>query len=431
MSSPIRTVRKIAGNLKKARADHVTRHRPTGFRFAIADDVRFLNPQDWDAAAGGGGFLMSRPYQQLLADHGPENLSPRYALIYRDEKPVAAVAAQIVTIEGNRLVKSQPATAARGKEETKKSLLKRALAPLGKKAVASLEERVLICGNLLSWGRHGVAFADGESPAELWPAVTEALYRIRRGEKLLGDTALLVIKDLSPADLPDAEVLKTYSYRPADTDPDMVLEVAPEWKNHGDYLASLDRKYRKSVTQIFTEAEKAGVTLEQVDDVAAHGEALHALYLQVHLGATVRPVTLTPSFLPELARTAGAGFRCTVARREGRIVGFITTLKDGDTAIGYYIGYDRETAAQGVPLYLRLLHRTIEDTIALGCKRLSLGRTALEPKARLGAKPVPLHLWTRHRVPALNLVLRRLLSAVPHDEAPERNPFKKGQAAEG
>ncbi|HEY6169110.1 MAG TPA: hypothetical protein VI454_13795 [Verrucomicrobiae bacterium] len=57
-------------------------------------------------------------------------------------------------------------------------------------------------------------------------------------------------------------------------------------------------------------------------------------------------------------------------------------------------------------------------------QRISFGRTALEPKAALCAKPEPMSVWLRHRVPASNWMLRGLLGAVPHDEAPERNPFK-------
>ena len=52
------------------------------------------------------------------------------------------------------------------------------------------------------------------------------------------------------------------------------------------------------------------------------------------------------------------------------------------------------------------------------------GRTALEPKAALGAKPEAMSVWVRHRVPAFNWLLRGVLGAVPHAEAPERNPFK-------
>jgi len=33
-------------------------------------------------------------------------------------------------------------------------------------------------------------------------------------------------------------------------------------------------------------------------------------------------------------------------------------------------------------------------------------------------------VWLRHRVPALNWVLRGLLGGMPHAEAPEQNPFK-------
>jgi hypothetical protein len=75
-------------------------------------------------------------------------------------------------------------------------------------------------------------------------------------------------------------------------------------------------------------------------------------------------------------------------------------------------------------LYLRLLHAPIADAIDWRCARLSLGRTALEPKAGLGARPEPMAIWLRHRVPAINWMLRGVLGAVPHAEAPERNPFK-------
>jgi hypothetical protein len=132
-----------------------------------------------------------------------------------------------------------------------------------------------------------------------------------------------------------------------------------------------------------------------------------------------------------MARALGDDFRCTAVRRGDEILGFVTSLRDGPTAIAYYIGFDRAAAAEGVPIYLRLLHATIGDAITWGCQRLSLGRTALEPKAALGAKPEPMTVWLRHRVPALNWLMRGVLGAVPHDEAPERNPFKSvGVAAE-
>ena len=56
-----------------------------------------------------------------------------------------------------------------------------------------------------------------------------------------------------------------------------------------------------------------------------------------------------------------------------------------------------------------------------------MGRTALEPKANLGAQGVPLTCYVRHRVPAMNAVVQALLRVAPAaDLPPERKPFKAG-----
>jgi len=137
-------------------------------------------------------------------------------------------------------------------------------------------------------------------------------------------------------------------------------------------------------------------------------------------------MTISPEWIPALATRFGEGFRTSVIRAKGGgpLLGFITTLKDGDGAIGYYVGYDRKTA-ESAPLYLRLLYRLVEDAIAMRAQWVSLGRTALAPKAKLGAKPEATVCHLRHRVQATNLLVKGLLQILPSpDEAPERNPFK-------
>ncbi|MEO6184599.1 MAG: GNAT family N-acetyltransferase, partial [Verrucomicrobiota bacterium] len=218
--------------------------------------------------------------------------------------------------------------------------------------------------------------------------------------------------------------LRRFSYRPLETEPIMVLTVHPAWRTYDDYLAALDAKYRRNAKDQLRKLAAANCTVESLTDLASHSSRLHELYLAVHNNASVRLVTLVKSYLPQMAVALGNDFRCTVVRRGDKILGFVTTLRDGATAIAYYVGFDRAAAAEGLPIYLRLLHATIADAISWGCKRLSLGRTALEPKAALGAKPEVMSVWLRHRIPAMNWTLRGVLGAVTHDEAPERNPFK-------
>jgi hypothetical protein len=395
---------KIVRKILEKVSNHRLRHRPTGFGFALADQISFLDGTRWDRAAAGASIFLGRDYLGALEASRPENLAPRYALISRGSEPVAAVVAQVVGAEGRQWMKGEP----RG---------------LAKKVVAGLKARLLVCGNLLSWGCHGVAFAPGEDRSALWPAVAEALYRIRRADHLLGETDLILVKDLPDSEAPAAEALRPYSYRPLETDPDMILEIPGSWKKYEDYLAGLTSSYRQSAKKIGKEIDKSGCRVERLADLAPHADRLHALYLQVHENAAVRPVTLAPGYLPAMARALGDRFRCAAVRRGEEILGFVVTLKDGDLGVGYYLGFDRAAAAE-IPLYLRLLHAVVEDAIAMGCRRLSLGRTALDPKARLGARPNPMRVWVRHTHPWLNVILRGLLGAVPHDEAPERNPFK-------
>lgn len=408
--------------LADAKIAHKERHTPTGFGFAIADSIHFLDAAQWQQATADASVLMSAKYLRALESAPPANIRQRYALIYRDNAPVAAVVAQVVDVSGEKVAASTAVLGDPARSKLAKAV-QSASAKLRAKAVGKVRVRLLVCGNLLCWGQHGIAIAPGVAAADIYPAVAEALYRIRRAERLAGQTDFVLVKDFTAVGMDESQRLARFSYKPLETDPDMVLELADGWRSYDDYLASLTPKYRKTVKQIFKDVDAAGCRVESLTDIASEARDLHALYLQVHERAVVRPVTLSPKYLTALASAFGDDFRCSVIRRGDELLGFVTTLKDGDTAIGYTIGFDTAANAEA-PLYFRLLNVVVADAIELGCKRISYGRTALEPKARLGAKPVPLNLWVRHRVPVANVLLQSLLNTVQHDEAPDRNPFK-------
>jgi hypothetical protein len=420
-SNPKHALRRLNQQLRDLRARHAERHRPTGLGFAFADRVDYLDPQRWDAVTAEAGFFLRRDVLRVIEDHGPENIQPRYVMIFHGAEPIAAIAAQVVTITGERLRRERAVS----KANPKGGVLRQLIAPVVRAAGDGLCERMLVAGNLLSWGFHGIAFAPNCDVGEVWPGVAEALYRLRRAERLTGGADFTMVKDITSGQAA-VEALRRFSYRAFETEPNMVLHLDPAWRTHDDYLAALDSKYRKKVKDQAKKLAAAGCTIESLDasGVAAEAARLHELYLAVQANASVRLVTIRPSYFPALARAAGDDFRCTVIRRGSEIIGFVTSVRDGEAAVGYYIGFNRAAAAEGIPIYLQLLHATISDAIGWRSRRLSLGRTALEPKAGRGAKPEPMTVWLRHRVPAMNWILRALLDAVPHAEPPERNPFK-------
>jgi hypothetical protein len=414
-------LRKLVSTIRDATARHKDRHTPSGFGFVFADRIGYLDGARWDQVVDGQSIFLRRSYLRHVELHGPSNIQPRYVLMFREDEPVAAIAAQMVTVSGDRLhnYSAEPTGGLK--------LVKKAVAPARSRAVKQLQENILVAGNLLSWGFHGIAFANGQNPCELWPGVADALYRIRRANRIHNQTDFVMVKDITPAQS-GLNILERWSYRPLETEPNMVLQIDPAWKTYDDYLAALDSKYRKNSKDQIKKLTTAGCVIEPLTAVHVHSRRLHELYNNVIGNADVRLVNVPENYFAGLQSAFGPDFACNVIRRGEEILGFVTVIRDGETAIGYYIGFDRE-AAGGLPIYLRLLHSTIADAIRWGCALLSLGRTALEPKAALGAKPEPMSVYLRHRVPAMNWIIRAMLAVVPHAEPPERSPFKQSANA--
>jgi hypothetical protein len=382
----------------------------------------------WKSLTGTGSLFRQESFLRAVERAGPTNLRPRYATALRDGQPVLAVATQLIELTGEQLLsfvdpletsaQSSGPSATPFRSATVEQALNVAISLLGKRG-----SRVLVCGSALSCGPHGVAFAEGEEPAALWHALVEALERIRDAEDLSGATDALLIKDV-PTDLQATrELLLADGYRPIDNEPNMVLRLDPSWRTHRDYLSSMASKYRRAAEKVLDRVEAAGIRAESLEDISGCIDSLHPLYLHVQRRARLRPFILPPEFLPALATALGCGFRCVVLREgAGRPTGFVTVIRDGSTAVGYIMGYDPEVN-RTVPVYFRLLHAVVEEALRMGCKRVSFGRTALDPKARLGAEPIPLSVWARHQQPSLHEAIASWLPDCLFERVPTRRPF--------
>lgn len=408
--STLRKLKPTVASPATLKKRHAARRQVSGLHFALADRIDALHPAHWDALAAQTVFL-SRDYLRVLEAHAPGNVQPRYVLALDEGRPVAAMLFQRVSVTGDRLRKPS-----HGSDKSTR---------LVDKPLAGLQQHLLVCGNLLVWGARAVAFAPDVDEAQLWHGVGEAMYRLRRADKLLGESDVVMVKDYAADRELTRESLRLLGYRSVETEPDMVLTLQPGWKTYDDYLASLTSGYRSGAKKLAKDCAAAGITLRTASEgeMLERQDELHGLYEQVHQAQGLRLASLSPGYLPAMAQALGDRFACRVAERDGRWLGFVTSVNDGETALGYYIGYDRAANADA-PIYLALLQSTVEDAITFGARRLSLGRTALEPKAKMGCKPEPLACAVRHRVSALNWIVSALTRTASHDEPPERSPFK-------
>jgi hypothetical protein len=389
--------------------------------YALADSIDALNSDAWQRTTAQSGFFFSREYLRMLESVSPDNIDLRYALISGENNtPIAAVVMQLVRIGIDQVGAKKGVTSG----DTVKKSAKRLLAPITEKIADRAAQTVLVCGNMLTYGQHGVAFASGVDQSQAWHAVAEVLYRTRQAERIAGRTDFILIKDMHAPFVQSAKRLEQLSYRYIETEPNMVLKLDAAWKTYDDYLGGLASKYRANVKNgVLKPIEAAGCVIERVSDVTAIAARIHALYRSVQANAQIRPFLLPESYFPTLLTTAGERLRFSLLKRDDEILGFLVSLADGETAIAYHIGFDRD-AAENLPIYLRLLHAGVEDALSMGCKRISYGRTALAPKAALGAKPEAFGVLVRHRQPVLNKLIKGMLLSIEHEDAPERNPFK-------
>lgn len=203
----------------------------------------------------------------------------------------------------------------------------------------------------------------------------------------------------------------------------MQLVLGQRWPTFEAYLASLTSKPRNSVRRTLREVEQAGYACRPLS-LEALSEAeprIDDLYAQVWANADLRPVRLSGRFFVELKRHLGDACKVMALERAGRIDAFAVALRNQRTATAYYLGFERSVEA---PLYLRLLLAMIETGISWCVDSISLGRTAEEPKARLGAEAVNGFIWAKHRTPPLNWAVGAVLGSLATPAAPNHRVFR-------
>src|SRR5271157_38407 len=450
------------------------------FRFALADSIAFLNPDHWDRVAARSGLFLSRPFLRLLEQHLPGNLSTHYAIVYAGGRPVATVVAQslairVADLSPGSLPEMTPGFWHSLGEASQRSIsrvhkrvllydnlllwpfreeavpavapgelwrdvaldlwhrfrhLLKAAERAAELPVAWVHLRFLVCGNLLSTGPHGVAFAEDEEPARLWPAVVEALYRVRRSSTIFGESDMVMIKDLTDEQGGAGAALRNSNFRRYETEPNMVLQLKPSWASFDDCLNDMKSGYRSRIRKTLQTLDESGIVLERLDpeQVEARAAEIYGLYHQDHDRKKLRLATIGEKWIPALARQYQNDFRTVVARPKegGKILGFVTLVRDKESAFGYYAGFDKAGAARGLPLYVSLVYAGVAQAIEMRAAHLVLGRTALGPKAQIGAKPQAMYGYLRHRSSVLNLAVPSILAVLPAPkQAPDRHPFKK------
>ena len=169
--------------------------------------------------------------------------------------------------------------------------------------------------------------------------------------------------------------------------------------------SSTRRKLRKKFDAA---ARSAPITMSEVTDAAPLVGELYPLYLSVYERSKLHFEKLTPAFFAQIGQRMPDKARFLIWRQQGRIVAFALCMFEGDDFYPEYVGFD-----YGVALELHLYHYIVRDMISWaithGFTQLRSSGLNYDPKLHFRHRLDPVDLYVRHRSPALNWVLKRVL----------------------
>ncbi|QSQ21209.1 hypothetical protein JY651_39425 [Pyxidicoccus parkwayensis] len=403
---------------KSSPVTRYARHPGTsGLHFELFSTAEALADADWCAVVQPGHVFLQPEYLRALERSRPERMTFFYALFREHGRPVAVASFQCVDfgMDGfgpNLLPEGMPSEQAMDASFFFRAQLKRAL--------GRMRVRVLVCGNLFVCGPHGFAHRPEVDAERAWSALAEAVDALQARERNL---TFVLVKDLAPEERDATRALERAGLDRVQVDPTMVLDVRPHWHTFDDYLADLTTKYRANARRSRKQLQGVERRSLSAGEIARYAPQVEALYGAVHQRSRLRPSRVRGSYFVHLKEALGESFNFLGYFEGGELRAFNSRLRAGDESESYYLGIDY-AHNERLALYFNLLLDDVEYGIVTGAKRIQFGRTSLECKSALGAEPLSLNLFTRHREPLLYPLARSLLPLVqPKWHA--RHPFKE------
>jgi hypothetical protein len=401
-SSPVARYSQTPGSLPGA----------SGLHCELFSTAEALPEADWNTVVDAGHVFLRPVYLRALERSRPERMTFFYALFREAGRPVAVASFQCVDFGmdcfGPNLL---PEGAAPGTSFFVRAQLKRVL--------GRMRARVLICGNLFVCGPHGFAHRPEVDAERAWTALAEAVEVLQTRERV----TMVLVKDLAPEAVDATRALERAGLDRVQVEPTMVLTVRPTWKRFEDYLGDLTTKYRGQARRARRQFEGVERRPMSAGDIADLAPRVEALYGAVHQRSRLRPSRVGASYFVQLKEALGDAFDFVGYFEGDELRAFNTRLRAGDELESYYLGLDY-AHNERLALYFNAMLDDVEHGILTGAHRIQLGRTSLERKSALGAEPVDLNLFTRHREPLLYPLARGLLPLV-QPKWTARHPFRE------
>lgn len=386
--------------------------RPTtnGLTIRVANSIAEVS-EEWMSLSPASPLMHVR-YYRALEDALPEQMKVVYGLVYLKDRLVMVIPAQILPFNAKKSLANALANPEKG---TFWDQLKTFVA-------GRIHFYTLIVGNVMLTGEYAydsILEATYQGNVLDWGIEEIAAYLDSTGLS----TSVILIKDFTPEHAQRLNCMEDryFKFR---VQPNMCINLRPDWHQFDNYLDSMTSKYRirtKKVLERGAQIERKTLTLEEIQ----HSENdLYRLYMEVAEQADFNLFLLQPNYFTALKEHFREDFQLVTYTYEGQTVGFFTYFTFLERIEAHFLGYSLQHN-KDLSLYHNMLLDLFRTCMNGQCATLTLGRTALEIKSSLGAEPQDLFCLLRHRkrihqhfVPYLFEYLRTDLDWEP------RHPFR-------
>ena len=366
-------------------------------------------PLSWDLLAMNNIFL-SQKYLEALEKATPSNMTCHFIGIFRGNELVAIALSQFLDLNSIDCYGN--------KNQVKHLSLKNYL-------FKNYSSRILVMGNNMLSGQNAYAVSATASIPQVLHALSLAADELKVIFKNKGiDMHLTSFKDFHASEVGDFEMPAFKDDLRFSVQPNMVLSLRDEWKSEQDYVNAMSKKYRTQFKRSRTKAkgiEKKELGLEEIME---QEDKLQELYLHVASNAPFNTFYLPKNHFSVLKEKLQSAFMLFGYFLDEQLIGFKTMIRNGEVLDTYFLGYDDSIQKEKM-LYLNMLYDMTSHAIHNGFSKIIFGRTALEIKSSIGARPEEMVGLMKHSSKVINRFLPFFFNYLePKTVWQERNPFQ-------
>ena len=280
--------------------------------------------------------------------------------------------------------------------------------------------KIMFCGNIFLSGEHGIKSSDRVSKDEIITQIATALDAVAANTKPLH---AIFIKDFKVESLKNSRKFLNFGYSEIKVEPNMIVQLDPQWKTFEDYKNILKSKYRVKANKADSTSSALETRLFTEHDLETYKEELQALYQNTIINASFNAQVLNLNTYIHLRASFKDDFIVKAYFLDNKLVGFLTALVNKRTLDAHFIGLDYKLNKSHA-IYPRILNDYVRLGIEKQVTSINLGRTASEIKTTIGANTLELSCYIKHKKPFLNSLIKPFFRRIKIKEFKQHFPFK-------